>query len=510
MKKAKNIFLKRPYIYSVLVLIILAGIGFTTIGGSNSTVETQTISRSTFKRQVAVSGKVVAAQSANLGFEQGGRLASINSAIGSVVTKGTVIASLENGDARAELLQKQAALEREQSKLASLIQGTRPEQLNIDRQDYTDASRSLVTAMLAAQLDTEYAFLNYVDVIFTNGTSANPNFSVPIDSYTEERALERDRLISTEKINHWKDTLTHLKEPLESAQLESARTLTLDTLSFIRTLTNRLTKITADLSSVNSGLTQAQIDSHRTSINTANQEIITVIDSIQTAQATWIQSRDSLTLSESGTIASDISAQNASVKAAQADVESALARIRKTLIVAPFDGTVTRMDIKVGEIIASNSSQISLMNTNSFNIESYVPEVHIAHIKPGNIAKVTLDAYDTETIFEAGVATVDPAETIRDGVSTYKVVLSFQSNDPRIKSGMTGSVSIITLEKPDAIMVLQSALIKRDGRQYIQKKMDEEIVEVLVEIGDSTSLGQVEIISGLSEGDSIVLTPPKN
>jgi RND family efflux transporter MFP subunit len=505
MKKVKNIFLRRPYVYSLLVLIILAGIGFTTLGGSNSTFETQTISRSTFKRQVAVSGKVVAAQSADLGFEQGGRLASINSTIGSTVTKGTVIASLENGDARAELLQKQAALEREQSELASLTQGTRPEQLTIDRQGYTDASRALVVALRAAQLDTEITLLNDVDTLFENGSSVNPNITFWVSPYSAEAAIENERAAITEKLSTTKKILSQLNESTNATSLHTIARSTLDTLMFTNNFLDHLRTVVE-----NAGLSESEKESYRVVLNTAGQEVAAALNTAQDATATWSKERDTLALSEAGTTQLDLNGQMANVKAAQADVESAQARLRKTLIVAPFDGTVTRMDIKVGEIIASNSSQISLMNTNSFNIESYVPEVHIAHIKPGNPAKVTLDAYDTETVFEAVVATVDPAETIRDGVSTYKVVLSFQSNDSRIKSGMTGSVSIITLEKPDAIMVLQSAIIKRDGLPYIQKKMGEEIVEVLVEIGDSTSLGQVEIISGLSEGDSIVLTPPKN
>ncbi len=504
MKKVKNIFLKRPYVYSILVLIILAGIGFTTFGDSNGTPETQTISRSTFKRQVSVSGKVVAAQSADLGFEQGGRLASINSAIGSVVTKGTIIASLENGDARAELLQKQAALEREQSKLASLTQGTRPEQLTIDRQAYTDASRALVVALRAAHLDTEITLLNDVDTLFENGSSVNPNIIFWVSPYSAEAAIENERASITEKLTTLKQNLSQLVEPIPTASLQTIAQSTLDALKSTNTFLDHLRVIME-----NAGISESEKESYRVTLNTAGQEVAAALNTAQDAYATWSKERDTLALSEAGTAQLDLNGQMANVKAAQADVESAQARLRKTLIVAPFDGTVTRMDITVGEIIASNSSQISLMNTNSFNIESYVPEVHIAHIKPGNPAKVTLDAYGSETVFDATVATIDPAETIRDGVSTYKVVLSFQSNDPRIKSGMTGSVSIITLEKTNTIVVPQSVLLKRDGRQYVQKKVEDGTVEVLVETGDSTSLGQVEIVSGLSEGDIIILDIPQ-
>jgi len=504
MKKAENIFMRRPYVYSILVLIILAGIGFTTLGDSSDTVTTQTISRTTFKREVVVSGKVVAAQSADLGFEQGGRLATINSTIGNVVKKGTVIASLENGDARAELLQKQAALEREESKLASLTQGTRPEQLTIDRQGYTDASRALVVALRAAQLDTEITLLNDVDTLFENGSSVNPNIVFLVSPYARKSSIENERATITEKLITLKKNLSQLSEPASTASLQTIAQSTLDILNFTNIFLDHLRRDVEDF-----GLGESQKESYRITLNTAGQEIAAALNIAQDAEATWSKERDTLALSEAGTSKLDLNGQMANVKAAQADVESAQARLRKTLIVAPFDGTVTRMDIKVGEIIASNSSQISLMNTDSFNIESYVPEVHIAHIKTGNPAKVTLDAYDSETIFNATAVSIDLAETIRDGISTYKVVLSFQSNDPRIKSGMTGSVSIVTLEKANTIVVPRSVIIKRDSYQYVQKRVDDTTVEVLVETGDSTALGQVEILSGLSDGDVIVLDIPQ-
>lgn len=503
----KKTFLKRPYIYSLIILVIIIGSVFAILNGKNSTLETIKITKTTFKRQVSVSGKVVAAQSVDLGFEQGGKIASINTPVGTKVTKGTVIASLDNADIRAELLQKQAALEKEQAKLTSIIQGTRPEQLAIYKQTYNDSTRALVTAMRSAQLNTEYALLNQSDAVFSNGSGVNPTITIRTQSESEKRSIENSRLVSTEKNNSWKDSLSNLSESSEIAALNKAKSISDDTLLFVKSFIDELSGIAGRLSTGNSGLTQTQIDSYRSSINAAGQKISTAIETVQSAEASWSNAKESLTLYSASATQSDIDAQRASVRAAEADVENARAKLQKTLITATFDGTVTRMDIKVGEIISSNSTKISLMSTDAFNIESYVPEVHIANIKPGNTAKVTLDAYGEDSIFGAVVQSVDPAETIRDGVSTYKVTLSFDQYDPRIKSGMTGSVNIITLEKPSAIVIPQSVIIKRDGYSYVSKLVNGNPVEVLVETGDSTSLGQIEIVSGLSEGDSVILKP---
>lgn len=508
MKKTKHFFAKHPVIYSIIIAVILIIIGFAFFKNGNEQVNTLTVHKTTFKRQVSVSGKVVAAQKADLGFEQGGRLGSIQSPIGTVVKKGSVIASLENGDIRAELLQKEAALEREQAKLNSLVQGTREEQLTIDKQEYTNATKAYVNAMNAALLDTEYTLQNEVDVIFENGSTGNPNIKIPTQSRKEETDIERDRTFSTQKIESWKASLSLLTEPVKDIDLNNAIATTNDSLKFIKSFIDRLVIITGRLSNINSGLTQAEIDSYRASINSAGQTLSKSIVAVQTNEASWNKEHDSLALSLAGSTAADINAQTANVKAARADVESTQARLRKTLIIAPFDGTVTRMDIKVGEIISSNSSQISLMSTNAFNIESFVPEVHIAYIQPNNKASVILDAYDAESKFNATVISIDPAETIRDGVSTYKVTLAFDQNDSRIKSGMTGSITIVTLEKPDSIVIPQSAVVKHDNQNFVYKISEGETTEVAVEVGSSTSLGQLEILSGINEGDEILVTAP--
>lgn len=503
----KKKLIKHPYIYSLIILVIICGSIFAILGRKDSGPDVMTINRTTFKRQVAVSGKVVASQSVDLGFEQGGKIASISAPIGTMVKKGTIIASLDNTDLRAELLQKQAALEREEAELNSLIQGTRPEQLIIYEQTYNNSARALITAMRSAQLNAEYALLNQIDIIFRNGSTVNPEIIISTESQTEENNINRDRIISTEKNTTWKNNLNNLTGGSDTVSLENSRKITNDTLSFIKSFINDLTNIVGRLSTGSSGLTQVQIDSYRSSINAAGQKIATAVETFQSAESSWGNARDSLTLYNAGSTKTDIDAQNASVKGAKADVENVKAKLQKTYVTATFDGIVTRMDIKVGEIISSNSAKISLMSTAGFNIESYVPEVHIANIQPSNIATVTLDAYGDETIFGAIVRFVDPAETVRDGVSTYKVTLSFDENDPRIKSGMTGSVKIITLEKPNTIVIPQSLIIKKDGYNYVKKIVDGVPTETVIETGSSTSLGQIEVLNGLSDGDLVILKP---
>ena len=102
---------------------------------------------------------------------------------------------------------------------------------------------------------------------------------------------------------------------------------------------------------------------------------------------------------------------------------------------------------------------------------------------------------------------VDPAETIKDGVPTYKTTLTFLARDSRIRSGMTANVDIETGVLHDAIVIPRGAVGTKNGTPYVSVLDQGNVVERSVMTGPSPALGQVEILSGLSRGDIILLSP---
>src|SRR5690606_27447694 len=113
----------------------------------------------------------------------------------------------DNGSIRADVAQREAALERERARLAALYRGTRPEQIALAEQRYADASSALVIAMNSAHLETEGAILTMVDTLFTNGASVNPALKIRARSDNEKRSIEQDRLVVGEKLARWKNSL---------------------------------------------------------------------------------------------------------------------------------------------------------------------------------------------------------------------------------------------------------------------------------------------------------------
>src|SRR5581483_10901237 len=94
-----------------------------------------------------------------------------------------------------------------------------------------------------------------------------------------------------------------------------------------------------------------------------------------------------------------------------------------------------------------------------FQIDANIAEADIAKVALGQKATVTLDAYGPDVVFNATVIKIDPAETIVDGVPTYKTTFQFDTPDDRIKSGMTANIDIQGDSHTDVLAVPERAVI---------------------------------------------------
>lgn len=199
-------------------------------------------------------------------------------------------------------------------------------------------------------------------------------------------------------------------------------------------------------------------------------------------------------------------ARERTVAAAEAEVERIQTDINERVLRAPFAGVVTVVETEVGATAAMNEQVVSLIGDDTLQIESFVPEINLALVQPGASSTVTLDAYGSGVPFEAVVVSVDPAETVRDGVSTYRAILEFVTEDARVRSGMTANVLIVADRRDNVIAVPQRAVKEREDTHYVRVKVGESVVEREVVVGAVSSLGSTEIISGLTPGEEVVVS----
>jgi len=199
-----------------------------------------------------------------------------------------------------------------------------------------------------------------------------------------------------------------------------------------------------------------------------------------------------------------LNSQYALLNQARANVSAVQAQMAKNVITSPIDGVITEQNAKRGQIVLPNSPIVKVMADSKFEIEANIPEVDVAKVKINNIASLTLDAFGDEEFF-ANVIQIDPAEKIIEGVPTYKITLQFDKEDPRIKSGLTVNLDILTDKKENVIVIPQRAIVEQDGVDVIRILKDDGIIkEIDAKVGLRGSNGKVEILQGIKEGDNII------
>ena len=165
------------------------------------------------------------------------------------------------------------------------------------------------------------------------------------------------------------------------------------------------------------------------------------------------------------------------------------------------------MDAKVGEMATVNVVIASVISSGDFQMTANIPEADIAKVKIGNIARVTLDAYGSDKFFDASVSKIDPAETMIEGVATYKTTFVFSKKDERVRSGMTANIDILANKKENVLAVPQRAVVSVGQEKNVLVDTGSPVPEERkIETGLRGTDGLIEVVSGLNEGDRIVGT----
>lgn len=182
---------------------------------------------------------------------------------------------------------------------------------------------------------------------------------------------------------------------------------------------------------------------------------------------------------------------------------------------APFDGVIAEVSIKKGDSL-SGSAAIATLITKQQIAEVSLNEVDVAKIKIGQKATLSFDA--VEGLSMAGqVIEIDTLGTVSQGVVNYNVKIGFDTQDERVKPGMSVGAAIITDVKQDVLIVPNSAIKSQSGRYYVERldqagsaaQGKQGIVSLTPPRQQSVEIGlandtSTEIMSGLKEGDQVV------
>ncbi len=267
------------------------------------------------------------------------------------------------------------------------------------------------------------------------------------------------------------------------------------------------------LSSLNSYTLKT--NSHLGNLLTAKNDIKNSQDSIINAERTIIEDTKSLDKLKADPDELDLRSARIAVSQKENLLADAQENLKNYFVRAPFDAVVAKVSVKQSDSINSGSAVATLISKQK-TAEVSLNEIDAAKIKIGQKATITFDAVPNLSI-SGEVFDVDILGTVSQGVVTYNVKIKFDTQDDRVKPGMSLSTAIITDVKQDVLSIPNSAVKLKGNRHYVEvfgQKMSEDsgnqgvVSSILpteqdVEVGLSNDMS-VEIISGLKENDQVV------
>ncbi|MFJ7752689.1 efflux RND transporter periplasmic adaptor subunit [Peribacillus muralis] len=176
-------------------------------------------------------------------------------------------------------------------------------------------------------------------------------------------------------------------------------------------------------------------------------------------------------------------------------------------ITAPFDGTVTTLDVEAGDRISGSDVVAHVTDYKKLKTTVSVDELDIPSVKKGQTVDIKVSAFEDEA-FTGKVTTVAKEGTYENGVSSFDVTILIDK--PRnIKIGMSTEVSILTNDAKDALYVPIEAVQMDGDKKYVNVQQagateDDSSSKTLVETGINNDR-YIEITSGLEEGQEVSL-----
>ncbi len=551
-------FVAKHKIYSLIIVVVL-GLGGNYVykavkGNTTTSYVLAAVTKGTLITSISGSGQISVTNQVDVKSKAGGEVTGVYVTQGQVVKLGAVLASIDAADALRAVRDAQTSLETAKLELDQLLAPTDPLTLLQSQNSLIDSKASKQTSennLKKAYEDgfntISNAFLSLPgvmtglnDILFSNSfnaSQANIDFYTgavvgydyrvtqykddAYNAYQAARAAYDTNFQDYKSITIFSDTSTieqMITETYNTTKLMAASVKsTNDLIQFYQDkLTEHNLKPSAlsntHLSSLNSYT--GTINSQLSNLLSIQQTIQNTKDAIVSAERTIEEKQLSLAKTAGGPTDLDVRAKKIAIQQQQDALVTAQQALADHYVRAPFDGVVAKVDVKKGDTASSGGVVVTLVTTQHTAVIS-LNEVDAAKVKVGQKVNVTFDAIDGLSI-SGEVAAIDGLGTVSQGVVTYNVTIVLDTQDDRIKLGMSVSATIITDVKQDALIVSSSAVKTQNNVSYvemfdqpIQNPSSQGVVSVvpprqqIVQVGISNDT-QTEIISGLKEGDQIV------
>lgn len=452
-------------------------------------------------QEISETGSVKSTNDISLSFKSGGKIAKINVAVGNDVKAGDILAELDSNQISAQLQSAYAALDVATGQYDKLLNGLTLEDTKVYEDAVIDAKNNLKSSYSSALNTLRDTYTKIYNADATALYTQNSYFSMPDQEGIKVQDSKKD--IS--------NNLQTAKEYLDVAEKNSSEQ---DIESALSGLIVVLDNVYNDLKIIRdqcdqgvhysavSSTDKTSLETQKGYINTASTNVTTAQQNIASYKIALQKAQNSLASKTAGARPEDVDIYKAQINQARANVNLYQSQLNDNYLKSPINGKITKVNAKRGEVAGPNEPAINLLSSEPFQIKADIYEQDIVNVKVADNVKITLVAFPRQT-FEGRVLSIDPAEKIVDNVVYYEITVDFPNQPENVKSGMTADIIIQTNKKDNVLRVPKNVVENIDGKEFLQiankgKIENREIVTGL-EGND-----YYEIISGLSEGDTII------
>ena len=226
-------------------------------------------------------------------------------------------------------------------------------------------------------------------------------------------------------------------------------------------------------------------------------------------------------LNKRDTARAAISVDQAKLKQAEAQVAQSNATLNQlneqlsyTTLVSPMDGEILSRDVELGDAVSSilvlGSTATLVMtigDTRQVYVQGKVDEADIANVYMGQPARIKVESF-RDRVFNGKVTKIAPLGVEKDNVTTFEVRVSIDNFGGELKANMTANAEILVEEHKNTLFVPEQALTydskKNASVNVPDPKAKDGVRSVPVKVGVANG-SNTEILSGLKEGDTVVL-----
>jgi HlyD family secretion protein len=219
-------------------------------------------------------------------------------------------------------------------------------------------------------------------------------------------------------------------------------------------------------------------------------------DALQSAQIRAKHAAEASTL-EGADVQLALKTKMNDLERARLSMEEAKRRVDELTVRAPVDGFIGTLNVQNRMVVAANAPLMTLVDLSKLEIEVEVPETYVADLGLGMSAEVQLPS-GTAT----GKLSALSPEVVKNMVLAR---VRFDGEQPKgLRQSQRVTARLLIEEKPNVLMVARGPFVESEGGRFAYVVRDGIAVRTPITMG-ATSISAVEIVSGLKQGDKVVV-----